>query len=121
MVITYVNDYDGGRTDGAAISMFSYAEYRPQTVTVVGSYFVPDGAENVSVHVLLKTDKSYNAANLTEAALLNMRNTAGDKAITNFTATKQFVLNVSRGVDTRFTMGAMIYVTYDLGGVEHTI
>jgi hypothetical protein len=112
----------------ATVNYLSFNEYRNNTVTVVGSYNLPDGAELIDAGIILKTDRATTGYNTTNNytgtttladAVMTVDNNSGVKKASKFTDTQQFTINVTRTANTSFIMGAVAFVKYKDATGEH--
>lgn len=109
----------------AAVSRLSYNSPIDRTITVVGSFNLPDGYTLVETGVLLKTSAVNNTDAVNNADNYNLVNGNAKKFVaTNYTKdTHQFTVNVySSKLYTDIYLGAVAYLTYkDANGKENTV
>lgn len=109
----------------AAVSRLSYNSPIDRTITVVGSFNIPDGYSLVETGVLLKTSAVNNTDAVNNAANYNLESGNAKKFVaTNYTKdTHQFTVNVySSKLYTDIYLGAVAYLTYkDANGNENTV
>lgn len=121
--IRCVND-DTAPTAVATVESLSYNNPIEKTITVVGSFNVPDGCTVVEKGVLMKT----SSVNSSDAVRNEENYTGKDANARKFIAknyvkdTNQYVINVySSKTYTDLCVGAVAYVTYtDASGQPHT-
>ena len=108
-----------------ALEYFAYGSHKPNTTTVIGSYYLPDGCEFVEAGFVLKTDRTttgyetqnnYSGATTLNAQQLTTANATGVFKATGIADTNQFMFNISRTADSHFIMGARTYLKYRQGG-----
>lgn len=108
----------------AAVSRLSYNSPIEKTITVVGSFNLPDGFELVETGVLLKTSAVNNNDAVNNPDNYNLENGNARKFVAeNYTKdTHQFTVNVySSKLYTEIYLGAVAYVTYKDGNEIHTV
>lgn len=109
----------------AAVSRLSYSSPIDRTITVVGSFNLPDGYTLVETGVLLKTSAVNNTDEVSNVKNYNLKSGNAKKFVaTNYTKdTHQFTVNVysSKQYDEIY-LGAVAYLTYeDANGNENTV
>lgn len=113
------------RRPTAAVSRLSYNSPIDRTITVVGSFNIPDGYSLVETGVLLKTSAVNNTDAVNNAANYNLESGNAKKFVaTNYTKdTHQFTVNVySSKLYKDIYLGAVAYLTYkDANGNENTV
>lgn len=108
----------------AAVSRLSYNEPTEKTITVVGSFNLPDGYTLVETGVLLKTSAVNNNNEVMNKDNYVLGGNAKKFVATYYTKdTHQFTVNVysSKQYD-KIYLGAVAYVTYkDANGIKNTV
>lgn len=109
----------------AAVSRLSYNSPIDRTITVVGSFNIPDGYSLVETGVLLKTSAVNDKEAVNNDNNYNLVNGNAKKFVaTNYTKdTHQFTVNVySSKLYKDIYLGAVAYLTYkDANGNENTV
>lgn len=112
-------------TPTAAVSRLSYNSPIDRTITVVGSFNLPDGYTLVETGVLLKTSAVNNKDAVNNVENYNLESGNAKKFVaTNYTKdTHQFTVNVySSKLYKDIYLGAVAYLTYeDANGNENTV
>ena len=112
-----------------ALEYFAYDAHKPNTTTVIGSYYLPEDCEFVEAGFVLKTDRTtsgyetqnnYSGATTLTEEQLTTANANGVFKVSGIADTNQFMFNISRTADTHFIMGARTYLKYRQGGEVKT-